>query len=54
MKKTFGGETENLYVNGTDMNAVTAAVTAQLRAGPDHRRSRHLRRAVRARRGASR
>jgi simple sugar transport system substrate-binding protein len=31
VKKTFGGETEMLYVDGTDMAAVGAAVTARLR-----------------------
>ncbi|MFF8092774.1 substrate-binding domain-containing protein [Streptomyces sp. NPDC016675] len=31
VKKTFGGETEMLYVEGTDMEAVGAAVTARLR-----------------------
>ncbi|MGW3191763.1 substrate-binding domain-containing protein [Streptomyces ardesiacus] len=31
VKKTFGGETEMLYVEGTDMKAVGAAVTARLR-----------------------
>ncbi|MFI9168134.1 substrate-binding domain-containing protein [Streptomyces lincolnensis] len=34
VKKTFTGETENLYVEGTDLNAVQAAVTAQLRQDP--------------------
>ena len=34
VKKTFGGETDLLYVNGTDMDAVGAAVTAKLRADP--------------------
>ncbi|OXS35766.1 substrate-binding domain-containing protein [Streptomyces sp. XY006] len=31
VKKTFGGDTENLYVDGTDMNAVTATIAARLR-----------------------
>ncbi|MEV7791105.1 substrate-binding domain-containing protein [Streptomyces sp. NPDC087512] len=31
VKKAFGGETEMLYVEGTDMTAVGAAVTARLR-----------------------
>jgi simple sugar transport system substrate-binding protein len=31
VKKTFGGETTMLYVEGTDMKAVGAAVTARLR-----------------------
>jgi simple sugar transport system substrate-binding protein len=31
VKKTFGGETEMLYVDGTDLKAVGAAVTARLR-----------------------
>ncbi|MGW8062614.1 substrate-binding domain-containing protein [Streptomyces ziwulingensis] len=31
VKKTFGGETEMLYVEGTDMKAVGAVVTARLR-----------------------
>ncbi|MGW4572209.1 substrate-binding domain-containing protein [Streptomyces tendae] len=34
VKKTFGGETEMLYVEGTDMKAVGAAVTARLRQNP--------------------
>lgn len=34
VKKTFGGETDMLYVNGTDMDAVGAAVTARLRQDP--------------------
>ncbi|MFD3840918.1 substrate-binding domain-containing protein [Streptomyces sp. NPDC058642] len=34
VKKTFGGETENLYVEGTDTEAVAAAITAQLRQDP--------------------
>jgi simple sugar transport system substrate-binding protein len=34
VKKTFGGETENLYVEGTDTKAVAAAITAQLRQDP--------------------
>ncbi|MFI1756830.1 substrate-binding domain-containing protein [Streptomyces sp. NPDC020571] len=35
VKKTFRGETEMLYVEGTDMKAVGAAVTARLRQDPD-------------------
>ncbi|MFH8281215.1 substrate-binding domain-containing protein [Streptomyces antibioticus] len=35
MKKTFAGRTEMLYVDGTDMDAMTAAVTAALRRSPD-------------------
>ncbi|WP_416978262.1 substrate-binding domain-containing protein [Streptomyces sp. T028] len=31
VKKTFTGETEMLYVDGTDMDAMSAAVTARLR-----------------------
>ncbi|MET9390682.1 substrate-binding domain-containing protein [Streptomyces sp. NPDC006624] len=31
VKKTFGGDTENLYVDGTDQDAVTAAVASRLR-----------------------
>ncbi|MFE9439878.1 substrate-binding domain-containing protein [Streptomyces sp. NPDC006602] len=31
VKKAFGGETEMLYVEGTDMDAVNAAITARLR-----------------------
>ncbi|MFJ2239517.1 substrate-binding domain-containing protein [Streptomyces sp. NPDC087859] len=34
VKKTFGGEMENLYVEGTDTKAVAAAITAQLRQDP--------------------
>lgn len=34
VKKTFGGETENLYVDGTDPQAVAATITAQLRQDP--------------------
>ncbi|KOG30488.1 substrate-binding domain-containing protein [Streptomyces resistomycificus] len=34
VKKTFDGETEMLYVEGTDQNAVNAAVTARLRQDP--------------------
>ena len=30
LKKSFTGETENLYVNGTDLDAVTAVVAARL------------------------
>lgn len=35
VKKTFAGETEMLYVDGTDMDAMTAAVTARLQQEPD-------------------
>jgi simple sugar transport system substrate-binding protein len=35
VKKTFRGETEMLYVEGTDMKAVGAAVAARLRQDPD-------------------
>lgn len=35
VKKTFAGETEMLYVDGTDMDAVTAAVQARLGQEPD-------------------
>ncbi|UUU35546.1 substrate-binding domain-containing protein [Streptomyces sp. CA-210063] len=34
VRKTFGGRTENLYVDGTDMAAVTDAITAKLRQDP--------------------
>ncbi|MEU1519354.1 substrate-binding domain-containing protein [Streptomyces sp. NPDC005811] len=34
VKKTFTGETEMLYVDGTDMDAVSAAVTARLQQDP--------------------
>ncbi|MGW5605793.1 substrate-binding domain-containing protein [Streptomyces sp. NPDC003753] len=34
VKKAFGGRTDLLYVDGTDMNAVTGAVAAQLRQDP--------------------
>ncbi|MET9968338.1 substrate-binding domain-containing protein [Streptomyces sp. NPDC006356] len=34
VKKAFGGETENLYVDGTDMDAVTATVAARLSQDP--------------------
>ncbi|MEV6179576.1 substrate-binding domain-containing protein [Streptomyces sp. NPDC052016] len=34
VKKAFAGETEMLYVDGTDMEAMTAAVTARLRQEP--------------------
>ncbi|SNX64725.1 monosaccharide ABC transporter substrate-binding protein (CUT2 family) [Streptomyces sp. TLI_55] len=34
VKKTFGGETENLYVEGTDAKAVDAVLTARLRQDP--------------------
>ncbi|MCI3271624.1 substrate-binding domain-containing protein [Streptomyces cylindrosporus] len=34
VKKTFGGQTENLYVEGTDADATTAAITARLRQDP--------------------
>ncbi|MGI5458932.1 substrate-binding domain-containing protein [Streptomyces sp. CA-249302] len=32
--KTFGGQTENLYVEGTDADATSAAITAKLRQDP--------------------
>ncbi|MEW2045543.1 substrate-binding domain-containing protein [Streptomyces sp. NPDC005476] len=35
VKKTFTGETEMLYVDGTDMDAMTAMVEARLRQEPD-------------------
>ncbi|WP_333741942.1 substrate-binding domain-containing protein [Streptomyces sp. IBSBF 2806] len=35
VKKTFTGETDMLYVDGTDMDAMTAAVTTRLRQDPD-------------------
>ena len=35
LKKTFGGETENLYVEGTDPDAVDTALTAKLRQDSD-------------------
>ncbi|MET7730555.1 sugar ABC transporter substrate-binding protein [Streptomyces sp. NPDC005402] len=34
VKKTFGGETENLYVEGTDPEAVDTVLTARLRQNP--------------------
>ncbi|KUO03488.1 substrate-binding domain-containing protein [Streptomyces caeruleatus] len=34
VKKAFGGETENLYVDGTDMDAVTATIAARLSQDP--------------------
>jgi simple sugar transport system substrate-binding protein len=34
VKKTFGGETENLYVDGTDAETVGATITARLRQDP--------------------
>lgn len=34
VKKAFGGQTDLLYVDGTDMDAVQAAVTARLRQDP--------------------
>ncbi|MFD8735205.1 sugar ABC transporter substrate-binding protein [Streptomyces sp. NPDC059618] len=34
VKKTFGGTTENLYVNGTDMPSVKSTVTAKLKQDP--------------------
>jgi simple sugar transport system substrate-binding protein len=34
VKKAFGGETDLLYVDGTDMNAVTDSIAAQLRQDP--------------------
>ncbi|MGW0584624.1 substrate-binding domain-containing protein, partial [Streptomyces sp. NPDC002920] len=35
VKKTFTGETDILYVDGTDMDAMTAVVTARLQQEPD-------------------
>ncbi|MEU5276292.1 substrate-binding domain-containing protein [Streptomyces asoensis] len=35
VKKTFTGETEMLYVDGTDLDAVTTTVAARLRQEPD-------------------
>ena len=35
VKKTFDGETRMLYVDGTDMDAMTAALTTRLRQDPD-------------------
>ncbi|MFJ6834383.1 sugar ABC transporter substrate-binding protein [Streptomyces sp. NPDC091209] len=34
VKKTFGGTTENLYVNGTDMPSVKSTITAKLKQDP--------------------
>lgn len=34
VRKTFGGQTENLYVDGTDMDAVTDSIAAKLRQDP--------------------
>ncbi|MFI6013547.1 substrate-binding domain-containing protein [Streptomyces sp. NPDC051243] len=34
VKKAFGGETENLYVDGSDMDAVTATVASRLTQDP--------------------
>jgi simple sugar transport system substrate-binding protein len=34
VKKTFGGSTENLYVNGTDMPSVKSTITAKLKQDP--------------------
>ncbi|MBE4739156.1 MULTISPECIES: substrate-binding domain-containing protein [Streptomyces] len=34
VRKTFAGQTENLYVDGTDMDSVTDAVAARLRQDP--------------------
>jgi simple sugar transport system substrate-binding protein len=34
VRKTFGGETENVYVEGTDSEAVDAVLTARLRQDP--------------------
>ncbi|MEU4466645.1 substrate-binding domain-containing protein [Streptomyces sp. NPDC024017] len=31
VRKAFGGDTDNLYVDGTDMNAVTATIASRLR-----------------------
>ncbi|MFD8999792.1 sugar ABC transporter substrate-binding protein [Streptomyces sp. NPDC059582] len=35
VKKTFGGQVENLYVNGTNMPDVQSAISAKLQADPD-------------------
>lgn len=34
VRKTFAGQTENLYVDGTDMDSVTDAIAARLRQDP--------------------
>jgi simple sugar transport system substrate-binding protein len=34
VRKTFGGQTQNLYVDGTDRDAVTDTITAKLRQDP--------------------
>ncbi|MFF6780582.1 substrate-binding domain-containing protein [Streptomyces sp. NPDC012510] len=34
VRKTFGGRTDNLYVDGTDMDAVTDSIAAKLRQDP--------------------
>ncbi|MDN3021647.1 substrate-binding domain-containing protein [Streptomyces sp. S.PB5] len=34
VRKTFGGDTENLYVEGTDSDAVAGTITAELRQDP--------------------
>ncbi|MFD9036860.1 substrate-binding domain-containing protein [Streptomyces bottropensis] len=34
VRKTFGGQTENLYVDGTDLDAVTDSIAAKLRQDP--------------------
>ncbi|MEV5438861.1 substrate-binding domain-containing protein [Streptomyces sp. NPDC052682] len=34
VKRTFGGETDNVYVEGTDLKAVRAVLTARLRQDP--------------------
>ncbi|MEH0432488.1 monosaccharide ABC transporter substrate-binding protein, CUT2 family [Streptomyces sp. 1222.2] len=34
VRKTFGGQTENLYVDGTDIDAVTDSIAAKLRQDP--------------------
>lgn len=34
MRKAFGGQTDNLYVDGTDMDAVTGSIAAKLRQDP--------------------
>jgi simple sugar transport system substrate-binding protein len=34
VRKTFGGQTENLYVDGTDMDSVTDSIAAKLRQDP--------------------
>lgn len=34
VRKSFGGQTDNLYVDGTDMDAVTDSIAAKLRQDP--------------------